>query len=513
MGVFDEDGTYIEGTALDRRSGEIGEPMPRELFPDIADSSYTEAIYAGTLYFHFGHFLLESLARLWYAKENPSVPVVWAGSHSWQAKVLERWQREILDILGIENETYILHSPERFRDLHVPDIGYRYDDWFHPQHARFLGRYVGPAQEEGRKLWLSRDRVGNDVKDLNARTIEGRLSEAGWTIAHPESLSVREQLDEISRASVIAGEEGSAFHSLILLADVADKDFEVIRRHGAEHRNLHTIGDARSVRQTFHTNEGEKLVSVEGRRVVKISPNPVAILDALGVPVRDIPIPVPIRHQAELIEAVAVASSAKRVLEIGARVPAVTCVRVGEKRAVTERFDVDPRQFEEIEFFELAFDTYLAEFANGEPADLIVIPGSDPAEVGRYFRESLSVAHARSIWMFTGDIDAISLAGALAVEKRGAWVLRVGAASSAVLAAAAQPQPPVLRRLWGLGIARVPEVSVTGAVEALLSSPAVVEPAVVRLTVLQAWTATRQAFRVAFGLARRRFRDLLRGRL
>src|SRR5699024_10153221 len=78
MGVFDGDDAYVDGTVLNRRVGEQGAPIPRDLFPDIAEADPSEAIYAGPLYFHFGHFLVESLARAWYASQNPDLVFVWA---------------------------------------------------------------------------------------------------------------------------------------------------------------------------------------------------------------------------------------------------------------------------------------------------------------------------------------------------------------------------------------------------------------------------------------------------
>src|SRR5918997_5771014 len=105
MGVYDDSDEYVEGTVLNRRSGEQGAPVPRDLFPVVTDSDSREAIYAGPLYFHFGHFLLESLARAWYASQHPDVPFVWAGAHTWQGVELRKWQLEILDILEIRNPT------------------------------------------------------------------------------------------------------------------------------------------------------------------------------------------------------------------------------------------------------------------------------------------------------------------------------------------------------------------------------------------------------------------------
>ena len=87
------------------------------------------------------------------------------------------------------------------------------------------------------------------------------------------------------RAEIVAGEEGSAFHILILLKDVASKKFHILRRHGHEHRNIHTIGDARRVDQSFYSLERQRLLRAQGRVVSKISPNSSEILDILDVPV------------------------------------------------------------------------------------------------------------------------------------------------------------------------------------------------------------------------------------
>lgn len=82
MGLFDDRGRYVEGTILSRRSGEMGIPMPREIRAELDSATpggvahEREAIYAGVLYFHYGHFLLESSARLWYAVEHPDLPII-----------------------------------------------------------------------------------------------------------------------------------------------------------------------------------------------------------------------------------------------------------------------------------------------------------------------------------------------------------------------------------------------------------------------------------------------------
>lgn len=527
MGVFDADGTYIERSALERRSGEVGAPAPREIFPAPRPASDRRAIYGGTLYFHFGHFLLESLARLWHADDEPDTPIVWAGSHSWSGKDFEPWQLEILEILGVRNELRILSAPETFDRLVMPDVGYRYDDWFHPQHADFLGRYVGPPQEPDRRVWLSRSDVPNGVKDVNASAVERRLAAEGWAITYPERASVRAQLDEISRASVIAGEEGSAFHALMLLQDVSRKRFEIIKRHGVEHRNLHTIGDARSVRQRFHTNREARLLFAEGRRVAKISPNASSVLDALEVPVREVPVP---SHEQELalgVAAVADAANASSLLEIGSRFPLLALVDAPHRVVVSSKLRPDPRQFPGLACYETDFESYLAYFSGLQdparesaeppapaltPADVIVIASDTIDAALEAFERSGCLSHSRTVWIFTGDVDHPAVAAQLASRVPGAWAVGARLEFTVLVAASALPEPKALTRLRSCGISIVPVADPRTAVRALRVDVTAVEGPVVAATVAHARKSLAQAARVLAGLALRSLSRII-GRL
>jgi Glycosyltransferase 61 len=411
MGIYDENDEYVEDTVLERRSGEQGAPVPRDLFPVVTDSDAAEAIYAGPLYYHFGHFLLESLARAWYAQQHPDVPFVWAGAHTWQGFELTQWQLEILDILEIENPTGIIADPARFELLHVPDIGYRYDDRFHPEHAEFLGRYEGPAQLRHHRLWLSRSKTGGKVRDLNSEPTERRLAHAGWTVAYPEMLSIREQLDHLARAEIVAGEEGSAFHALILLKDVSSKKFQIIRRHGLEHPNMHTIGDARQVDQSFYSLEREWVLRAQGRVVSKLTPNSSEILDILDVRVPAAADPATVPPDEAILEQALANFEPRSFLDVGARSPHLVVGSTAAIRvAVSQSFDFDPRSYAAsgIDFYELGLTRYANLYHEDRGQfDVIRVTGSEFARVMAAFRVSRRLAHEDTTWILgSGDLAA-----------------------------------------------------------------------------------------------------------
>ena len=87
-------------------------------------------------------------------------------------------------------------------------------------------------------------------------------------------MPVRAQLDALARAEVVAGEEASTFHNLLLIKDIQGKRFHVFRRPGPEHLSFRTIRDARRVNQQFHSCSQDALLSASGRAVIRFAPNP-----------------------------------------------------------------------------------------------------------------------------------------------------------------------------------------------------------------------------------------------
>lgn len=448
MGVFDAAGDYVDGTVLDRRAGEQGEPAPLGIFTPTVDADVPEAVYAGPLYFHFGHFLLESLARAWYTARHPGLPLVWAAQHDWQGVTLRPWQHEVLEILGITAPPLLAADPTRVARLHVPDLGYRYDDVFHPEHAAFLAAYEGPAPVPGERLWLSRSRIGTDVRDLNADRLEERLARAGWTVGHPERTGVRDQLDALARAEVVAGEEGSAFHALVLLRDVAGKRLHVLRRQGPEHRNMTTVGDARRLDQTFHTLDDEVVLRAKGRVVSKLSASSAEVLDLLDVPVVPAAPVAPdgVDWADAAVGRTLTGLDPVRLLDVDAASGApVAASTAPERVAVSRRLREDPRSLTAagVAVYELGLADYAAHF-HGEraPFDVVRLAGRTLRDVVDAFAASRPLAHPSTVWVLGPGAVAARAAVAVTTLHPGHVAERVLAGRKVVFVVRRVPGVP-----------------------------------------------------------------------
>jgi len=213
----------------------------------------------------------------------------------------------------------------------------------------------------------------------------------------------------LARAEIVAGEEGSAFHALILLKDVSSKKFHVLRRHGTEHGNMRTIGDARQVDQSFYSLEGERVLSAEGRVVTKITPNSSEILDLLDVPVPAIP---DAASDADAtLQRVLDSLKPQRFLDVGATTAHLVVGSTAPVRvAVSPLFGFDPRNHAAsgVDFYELGVEQYADVFHDDrDPFDVIRVTGSTFDAVMASFRISKRLADEDTTWLLgLGELAA-----------------------------------------------------------------------------------------------------------
>lgn len=190
-------------------------------------------IFAGLQNGSFGHYITESVARLWYAAENPNIPIVWSS-----AGPLSDVQLAVLNLLKIRNSHIFITRPTLFEEVVFPLPGLILGNYLNTDHANFLGAYsseqIGckdtPFARD--KLFLSRSSLpgvrGKSELDLS---LETTLVEAGFRVFYPEQHTLVEQLMAIANARIVVGVEGSAMHLPLLMKDPVRTKFIAIARH------------------------------------------------------------------------------------------------------------------------------------------------------------------------------------------------------------------------------------------------------------------------------------------
>jgi capsular polysaccharide biosynthesis protein len=208
------------------------------------DSVLEEGIYGGFAFNHFGHFLVESLGRLWPANhpEFCELPIyfhpVWGRINTDDEGA---FAHQILKLLGIDprriqfiNEVSLVkkvHIPEQLYGFHLLEhVDERMLKFLSAAQRRIENRLSSEAAS-AENLYVSRSKWLPE-KGLIAgeREFEQFLAQNGWTVFYPEDHSFSAQLKRYCSARRIIFSEGSAYHSLILLPKIAANIAILFRR-------------------------------------------------------------------------------------------------------------------------------------------------------------------------------------------------------------------------------------------------------------------------------------------
>lgn len=237
-GVFAADGRFVENSVTWRNRSQVNlEPeMPAEA--DIQEMS-GRYMFAGPLFGHFGHFLVESICRFWavdHLKDKIDGVVFMPKFQNRPQHVINVY-RPLIRMLGVDLPVYNLEDPTRIETLHVPQQGFGMFDMIEgaPEYRDYVRRLpVRDSKPEGaEKIYISRSRLPPARGSLLGETrLEALLEAEGYVTFHPERHSFEEQISAYRAARYIVSMDTSPLHLAALVGDSGQKVACIARRAG-----------------------------------------------------------------------------------------------------------------------------------------------------------------------------------------------------------------------------------------------------------------------------------------
>lgn len=200
--------------------------LPRELVHPISPSAFNYTfdapmrrlagphLFLGNAFGHFGHFLLEGLSRLWALRHFLDLPVVLYNA------TLASWQMEILAALGLESDRLVLLDepaiverliiPSAAYDLHVSCTARMGETW--DAIAVAVGQHGDGTAQGPERIYLSRSLFPHNRRLNNEHEVEAVFAELGFSIIHPQTMPILDQIKMAAGADVVAGAAGSAMY-------------------------------------------------------------------------------------------------------------------------------------------------------------------------------------------------------------------------------------------------------------------------------------------------------------
>ena len=213
--------------------------LPLEQAPTPVERLEGNFLFGGMYYGHFGHFITETICRLW-AAENSYDGIIFTPKHA-KLTHFKKNHREIFKIFGITCPMLILGQPTLVESITVPGQGFGLGDIARgtDEYREFLRNTVGKITPDGpEKIYISRTQYVANGGLLGETVLEENLKRSGYVPVYPEKLSWAEQLALYRAARKIISADTSALHMAGMAAD-PDKDIAVIlRRNNAEHHSM-----------------------------------------------------------------------------------------------------------------------------------------------------------------------------------------------------------------------------------------------------------------------------------
>jgi len=252
--LFGGDGRQIEISHCRVESRPTPERIEVPLGLPVFDG---EVAYVGPLSNHYGHFVSESIGRLWYANEDPAIPLL---THE-----LDRFSTATcyLDhfFQGAElapGRLFAFDRPTRLRRVVLPRPSFlcsprREVHACHRLIPQTVARNLLPVLPEttDQPVYLSRRKLpAQQRKVLGEETLESELRRAGCAIVAPEDLSFPQQIECINRHKTVVACLGSALHSFVFDRS-PDRNLIAFAYRDAPHPNYLMMDALMAVHSTY----------------------------------------------------------------------------------------------------------------------------------------------------------------------------------------------------------------------------------------------------------------------
>ena len=241
-GVLRADGSFVENGHAFIEPGRTATQPPIRHPHDRFGIRPGTWLYGGRHDLRFGHFLVETLARLWALDhiDDKVEGIVFlpqgATNYGRPDRRVER-TRALFALVGELPPIEIVVRPARFERLVVPPQGCGSGDHAVgcPEFRQFIrdrfAKDIAPAGAE--KIYISRSKlVRTPGQILFEEEIEQALAREGYAIYHPQDHPVAHQIATYRAANKIIGAESSAFH--LMAYAVQNKDIGILRRRNGE---------------------------------------------------------------------------------------------------------------------------------------------------------------------------------------------------------------------------------------------------------------------------------------
>ena len=180
-------------------------------------------IYIGQMQKHWGNFLFDCMARIWYVlKEKREYRLAYCGVRLDENALSDpsTGYCDFIKLLGINPERLIdVRKPTKFYKVIIPELSLFPGTFYTDEFITVFDRAIETVNESVHinhydKIYLTRRQM-DACKELGEKEIEQIFKQNGFQIIAPEKLPIAEQIFLFNHCQTMASIEGTASHNIL----------------------------------------------------------------------------------------------------------------------------------------------------------------------------------------------------------------------------------------------------------------------------------------------------------
>lgn len=194
---------------------------------EITKSKET-VIWGGFIMDHYGHFITDTFARLWYtvkyeSDQNKIAFLIYNHKVNDEEKAFDslcQYHIDLLNLLGISQDRILLvNTPTQFKQIIAPKQSVYWGDTYDKELSRLAYDKVreNVTPKEDKKIYLSRSKFDEDM--FNEGYFEKFFEDRGFKVIYPEQLPVSEQIAYLAGADEVAATVGTLTNQILFAKD------------------------------------------------------------------------------------------------------------------------------------------------------------------------------------------------------------------------------------------------------------------------------------------------------
>lgn len=219
-GVVTKDGEYVGLSSLpDRIEGAYEAKQIVERTQKVVFCGYFNPTW--------GHFILDSVARLWYFVENDSTEIE---KYVFVTRIgtiqsIEGNYREFLELLGIADKVEIINEPTKYKQVIVPEISFDLETHYSSKFRLIYDKIINTAiscdlrldkDAFPHKIFFTRSKFKKSRQyEIGMNKIDEFFERNGYEIISPETLTLKKLIWYLQKCDEVATYTGSVCHNVL----------------------------------------------------------------------------------------------------------------------------------------------------------------------------------------------------------------------------------------------------------------------------------------------------------